>query len=262
MIDKLKLVVKYIHYYIFSSNRHGLQGPFMYQLNEHVFRKDKSTFDQKKIEQLRKQLIANNEVIDVEDFGAGFGGIVTKQKSISEIASRSSKPPKYARLLYRLVNYLQPHNILEIGTSLGISALYQASGNPKANLITLEGCKSTSELAKKNFAMFPELNIEIIQGEFDTTLPSALAKATEFDYVFIDGNHKLIPTLKYFEACAQKMSANGFMVIDDINWSAEMQQAWEKIKVDNRVTISVDLFMVGIVFFNKGFSKENFTVRY
>jgi predicted O-methyltransferase YrrM len=129
-------------------------------------------------------------------------------------------------------------------------------------LVTLEGCKATSAIAKKNFAMFPDLNIEIIQGEFGTTLPSVLAKAIEFDYVFIDGNHKLIPTLKYFEACAQKMSANGFMVIDDINWSAEMQQAWEKIKADKRVTISVDLFMVGIVFFNKGLSKENFTVRY
>ena len=262
MIDKLKLVVKYIYYYIFSSNRHDLQGPFMYQLNEHVFRKDKSTLDQKKIELLRKQLLANNEVIAIQDFGAGFGGVITKQKSISEIASRSSKPSKYARLLYRLVNHLQPQNILEIGTSLGISALYQASGNPKAKLITLEGCKATSEIAKKNFALFPNLNIEIVQGEFDTTLPSALAKTKEFDYVFIDGNHKLIPTLKYFEACAQKMSANGFMVIDDINWSAEMQQAWEKIKADKRVTISVDLFMVGIVFFNKGFSKENFTVRY
>jgi len=258
----VKLILNYIKYYFVSVGRHGLQSSFMYNLNEFVWRRDRKDADQEKIEKYRQSLLSDNTIVSVRDFGAGFGGKVYKQLPISFIAKRSSKPPKYARMLFRLSKYLKPQYILEVGTSVGISALYQAKGSPAAQVITLEGCDQTASLARKGFAQFPELNIEVIEGEFSLTLPQAISKMPRLDFVYLDGNHKLKPTLEYFEMCLANVHDDTVIIVDDINWSEEMQEAWKEISSHPRVTISIDVFMMGLVFFNKGFSKEKFVVRY
>ena len=258
----LNFIISYLKYYFRGQNRHDLQSPFMYQLNERVFRKDIVELKYDKIENLRSRLMANKTLIQVRDFGAGFGGKIYKERSVHYITKHSSKPAKYARLLSRLISYSNAENLLEIGTSVGISALYQLSGNPKAKLITLEGCENTAALAKNSFAAFPEFNIEIIQGAFDDTLSLALKKFAKLDFVFIDGNHKLEPTLNYFEQCLPYLNAHSVIVIDDINWSEGMKEAWKKLKNHPRVTVSVDLFMLGILFVDTDLSKEQFSIRY
>jgi predicted O-methyltransferase YrrM len=258
----VKLLLSYIKYYFVSVGRHGLQSSFMYNLNEFVWRRDKNDIDQEKIENYRQALLRDKTILSVRDFGAGFGGKVYKQLPISFITKRSSKPPKYARMLYRLSKYLKPQYILEVGTSVGISALYQAMGNPSAKVITLEGCDQTAALARKGIKEFPELNIEVIEGEFSQTLPQAISKLPQLDFVYLDGNHKLKPTLEYFEMCLEKVHDDTVIIVDDINWSGEMKAAWSQISSHPKVTISIDVFMMGILFFNKGFSKEKFVVRY
>ncbi len=261
-MSNINFVFRYLKYYLLGQNRHDLQSPFMFQLYENVFRRDKPTPIQRKFEQLRKYLLNDYTKIKVRDFGAGFGGIIYKERSIHYITKHSSKPAKYARLLSRLIKYFEFNSLLEIGTSVGISALYQQSGNPKAKLITLEGCENTSAIALKAFDEFAEYNIELIQGEFNETLELALRKLSTLDYVFIDGNHKLEPTLKYFEQCLPYLNCKSLIVIDDINWSEGMMEAWEKLKNHPRVTVSIDLFMMGILFINPDLSKESFSVRY
>jgi hypothetical protein len=62
--------------------------------------------------------------------------------------------------------------------------------------------------------------------------------------------------------CLANVHDDTVIIVDDINWSEEMQEAWKQISSHPRVTISIDVFMMGLVFFNKGFSKEKFVVRY
>ena len=82
------------------------------------------------------------------------------------------------------------------------------------------------------------------------------------DFIYIDGNHKLLPTIAYFEQILEKSHKNTIFVIDDINWSAEMQKAWSIIKNHTKVHVTVDLFMMGLVFLNPDLSKEHFIIRY
>jgi len=262
MNSKIQLIQSYLNYLLKSKNRHHLQGPFMYQLNDAVFRKDKNELAFDKIESLRKELYNDVTLISIKDFGAGFNGKIYTEKSISYISKRSSKQPKYARLLYRLVNYLKPATMVELGTSVGISALYQAAGNPDGKLYTFEGCENTAKIAQQNFNQFPQLQITSLVGMFDDILPSFLSTQNIIDYVFLDGNHRYAPTLKYFEMLLPFMHNESVVVIDDIHWSTEMNLAWKKIIEHSQVTISIDLMMLGIVFFNPGLSKEHFVIRY
>ncbi len=262
MIGLFRLIIGYIIYWFSSVGRHGLQSTFLYNLNEAVWRFDKKNISQKRIEAYREACLKNNSIIAVKDFGAGVNGQTKKELTIASIAKNAAKPPKYARMLFRLMEYLKPENVIELGTSLGISSLYIASGNPKMKLTTLEGCDTTAAFTRKQFEQFSDLSIEVITGNFDDTLAACLQSKQKVDAVYIDGNHRLVPTIKYFEMCLPYLHDESFIIFDDINWSQEMKQAWKEIIKHSSVRISIDLYMMGIVFFNPGFSKEDFKIRY
>lgn len=258
----LSFVYRFCSYYLKATNRHGLQAPFAYQLNEYVFKRDRKYDLLKPIEKLRNSLKNDRRKIKVLDFGAGFGGQVFNELSVSYIVKNASKPPRYARILFRLVNYLKPLTIVELGTSLGISALYQAAGNSSAKVFTLEGCPETARIAQENFNQFPHYKIELLVGSFEKSLPTLLEKITEIDLLFVDGHHQLQPTLQYIEMCLPRLSKDAIIVLDDINWSDEMRQTWQQLIADKRYSLSIDIFMMGILFVSKDLSKENFVIRY
>lgn len=262
VLNALHHVTDYASYLIRSTNRHGLHSPFVYNLNEAVFRKDVSEPVHAPIEQRRTQLLSDDREIKVTDFGAGSQLTVSPMRKISSITAGSSKQKKYARALYRLVKYLQPSTMLEFGTSVGISALYQSLGNPSGKLITLEGCEHTASVASQSFTLFPQLNITQAIGEFSKTLPGVLADNNKLDYVFIDGNHRRDAVISYFNAVFPHLSEQSVVIVDDINWSGDMKTAWSELKSDARVRISIDIFQMGLLFFGKGFSKEDFIIRY
>lgn len=89
-----------------------------------------------------------------------------------------------------------------------------------------------------------------------------LAGISKTDFVFFDGNHQYEPTLKYFNMCLDKVHSKSVFVFDDINWSEGMQRAWNEIKNHPKVTVTIDLFMMGLVFFDPDLSKQDFVLRY
>ena len=106
-------------------------------------------------------------------------------------------------------------------------------------------------------------NIQLVEGNFDHTLDQVLKSTTPFDFVFIDGNHRLEPTVRYFNQILPNLHANSIVVLDDIHWSKEMEQAWETIQQHPAVSLTIDLFFIGIVFFRaEQKEKEHFTIRF
>jgi predicted O-methyltransferase YrrM len=204
----------------------------------------------------------SKKILNCVDLGAGSHLQNKTSKSISEIVHAAAKPEKYAQLLFRLVNHFQPATILELGTSLGISSAYMASANSRSKLITIEGCKEIAAIAGQNFKKLELFNIEQLTGNFDDRLPEVLKKIDQLDFVFFDGNHRKIPTINYFEQCLEKASERSVFVFDDIYWSDEMKEAWQEIKNNDRVTVTIDLFYFGILFFRKEQVKEHFVIRY
>ena len=98
-------------------------------------------------------------------------------------------------------------------------------------------------------------------GSFDEELPKILASNTP-DFVFFDGNHRKDPTLRYFNWCLDKATDDSIFIFDDIHWSDDMESAWDDIKSHKRVTVTIDLFEMGIVFFKKKQAKQHFIVRF
>jgi len=212
------------------------------------------------IENLRKKLKSDNSIINITDLGAGSRANKSNNRTINKIARNSVESKKNAELIYKICNYYKCQNILELGTSLGITSSYIASVN-NVNLTTIEGCENIAKQAKKNFAKLNIDNIKLIVNNFDDELPNQL-KTYNFDLIYFDGNHKYKPTISYFNQALKFAKHDTIFIFDDIYWSPEMTKAWSEIKKDKRVKVSIDLFHLGILFFRNELSKQDFVIRY
>ncbi|SRR5579871_15207 len=265
MYSKLTLTQKYIHYYFTASNGkgHGVHSPFVFDFVTNVLNDRREFYSYQQIENIRKQLLSNGTVIEIEDFGAGSALSKNKQRKISDIAKDAAKKKKLAQLLFRIVNYYQPERVIELGTSLGISTAYLASANSNSKLVTIEGSAALAKMARRNFELLDLANIQLITGTFDQVLPEVLKIDNPIDLAFIDGNHRKLPTIKYFDQLTEHSSPLSIFIFDDIHWSKEMEEAWKIIKASEKVTLTIDLFFLGLVFFRKDFKvKQDFVVRF
>lgn len=265
MYSTFQLAAKYIRYYLAASNGkgHGVHSPFVFDFITKVLNDKRHFYAYNAVEQLRDALTRNNTLLEVEDFGAGSVTGDKKQRSIAAIAKHAAKPKKYGRLLFRMANYYHPAIMVELGTSLGLSAAYFAMGNAAAQVFTCEGAPAVAAAAKKNFQTLGIGNVDITTGNFDTTLAPLLQKINIVDLAFIDGNHRKEPTLQYFEQLLEKAGPQTILIFDDIHWSKGMEAAWEVIKNHPRILLTIDLFFIGIVFFRTDFKvKQHFTIRF
>jgi predicted O-methyltransferase YrrM len=263
MYSRFQLAKKYLHYYIHAANGkgHGVHSPFVFDFIINVLGDKKHYRAYEQTETLRKRLRADNTTIEVADFGAGSGSVKTTGRKINRIASSSLKPKKYAQLLFRIAQYYRAQQIVELGTSLGVTTAYLASAGSAVH--TLEGAPAIAHIAKQNFAALGLQNITLLEGPFEETLPVLLSKGSRTDMVFIDGNHRKAPTLDYFRQLLPLSTPATIFIFDDIHWSRGMEEAWDEIKQHPAVTLTIDLFFIGIVLFREDFKvKQHFSIRF
>ena len=257
----LRFVSDYLLHRLRAKNRHGVHSPFVYRLVDEVIYNFAPQKVYPETEALRQQLIIDNRVITVTDLGAGSLLNNNKKKKIADIARNALKPPKLAQLLYRLAADAQPRNIIELGTCLGITTVYLQKAAPGAKVFTLEGCPQTAAIASETFARAGINDTTLLTGNFDDTLPDVIGALNQLDFVFVDGNHQKGATLKYFKWCLPKVHEDTLLIFDDIYWSEGMKEAWKEIKAHPDVTVTVDLFWIGLVYFKPGQAKEDFLIR-
>jgi predicted O-methyltransferase YrrM len=251
----------YIIHFISARNTRGfgVHSPSLFKFTRYVLLEKHSFYAFQSIERIRTELLnANTMVLEVKDFGTGND----RNETVSSVAKHSLGSPKYGQLLFRMVHYFKPHYVLELGTSLGIATSYLASPSSKTNCVSLEGCPQIAAVARENFKKLGLENIEVVVGNIDSTIGAVLNKIDRLDFVFMDANHKSEAVLNYFELCMKKIHDDSVVVIDDINWSDDMKVAWEMVKKHEMVKSTIDLFQLGIVFFNPNIPKKHYKMRY
>ena len=255
-------ISRYFKYLFTAKSKYSAQAPFLYDFITKVVNQNSDDENCKNIESLRKELCKSEDTIKITDFGAGSHVNNNKTRKIKDVAKNSAKNAKFGKLLYRIIQFYKPNNILELGTSLGISSLYLAKANQNSQVFTFEGCPETANIAEQNFKKLNANNINITIGDFNKTLNSKLEEIKTIDLAFIDGNHQEKPTIDYFEKCLKYSNNDTIFIFDDIHWSEGMEKAWNYIKAHQKITLTIDLFFVGIVFIKSELSKENFTIKF
>lgn len=293
MIIFLKVFFRLLKFYLGAKTRHRVHSPFVFELVERILEDKRTFYAFDEIELVRQQLLTSDESISVRDLGAGSHVSNGEKRRVSMIARSAVSPRFQGQTLFRLVEWLKPRRLLELGTSLGVTSLHLAeAAPPDATIWTLEGSPEIVNLARKNFNWFydcvkdfrglryhnPKISnfltqykhekihlykqkIKLVEGNFDETLSSVLKNMQKIDFAYIDGNHRKEPTLRYFEQCMPFVHEHSVLIFDDVHWSSEMEAAWQTICDDKRVRLSIDLFWCGMVFFrNEQQEKEHFNL--
>lgn len=257
-----------IKHYLSATRIDVLHSPFIFNLYNSCIARQKPLPEFAPIEDLRKDLKQNKQVITQTDFGASGEQQPVKQKTIAQLASLHAKPARLGQLIYRLTAQYRYTHILELGTSLGITGSYIAKAlqqhyqPAQVNFHTIEGSVEIASQARKNFEALQLHNyVRQMTGNFDEVLDPVLKAYEQIDLAFIDGNHRYAPTLEYFNKILPLCHNDTLLIFDDIYWSEGMTKAWEEIKAHPSVTVSVDLFFIGLVYFRKEQVKEHFKLR-
>jgi len=261
-MSEIGSILAYLTYWLRAKTKHGVHSPFVFNLLTSVIKINKTYYAYESIERIRAEMLHNKNFVEVVDLGAGSTHLTSNKRKIAAIAKHSLKSPKYGQLLFRLVDHFQPRVSLELGTSLGITTLYIAAANKKARVISIEGSQAIANVAIQNFKKMDATNIKLVVGNFDDTLTNELKNIKQLDLVFFDGNHRKEPTLRYFEQCLQLAHNDSVFIFDDIHWSDEMEEAWKIIKQHKQITLTIDLFFLGLVFFRKEQVKEHFVLKF
>lgn len=199
------------------------------------------------IERYRDRLLNDKSALNGMDYGAGMKAIPAPvSRSVRSFVKLAVSPPGKCRAHYRMVSFLKPRTIIELGSGTGINAAYLSLAHPTAKVYSLEGNNQLAGMASELCEMFSAKNVEIVEGTFDDTLPGLLENLGTVDLAFIDGNHRYEATVRYFDWISRRMS-EGVIVIDDIRWSRGMWEAWKSIAIDNRVSVAIDCFTYGIL---------------
>ncbi len=253
------LIRSYFKFLFYSGNEHSIHSPFVFDVYTRAIRSRQNFYAYTGIEAMRTKMLRCTDTITVTDFGTGTQK--NASRTINEIAAKSLKNPRLGQLLFRLVHYFQPLQIIDLGTSLGITTMYLASAKTTAKVTSFEGCAHISSYAQANFKKKGLKNIELVVGNIDSTLKPTLNNISQVDFVFFDANHTYDATLMYFQLCLQKATTESVFVFDDIHWSPAMEAAWQAIKAHEQVTLSIDLFHVGIIFLRTNQPKQHFILR-
>ena len=258
MLFQIKSYIKFLWH---SKNEHAVHSPFVFSLITKCFYDKTSKPEYALLKKYRNLLLENKNTIEVTDFGAGSKVFKSNTRQIAKIAKTAGISPQRAELLFRITDYFQPETILEIGTSLGLATSALALGNPKASIKTLEGCPNTMAIAKNQLQLLNNTNIECVTTEFNDYLQTCNLKAESCNLIYFDGNHSKTATLEYFELLLPTITNETLWVFDDIHWSPDMEEAWEIIKNHPKVTVTIDTFQWGLVFFRREQPKEHFVIR-
>ncbi len=248
----------YISYLM--RKKRSAHSAFVFDFIENVLKNRDTLPIWKEIEKKRRHLLLSNHYIYVTDLGAnsnkhGFNS----HKKIKSITAHSSKSIHWCRFLARLVRKYQCENIIEFGTAVGISTAYLATANPdKARVFTVEGCSEIAEVAEYVFKDLCIDNIDLVNTDFEYVINNMKEKFNNVDLFFLDGNHTYEATTHYFNVVKEYAKPSSIFIFDDIHWSKDMEKAWEEIWKDEKVTISIDLFQMGVVFFREGIVKQHF----
>ena len=252
----------FITYWLDAVDEHSLHSPFLFDFFTKVLKDKPSSSEGDALKKIRRDLLRNQRMIHVTDFGAGSLTLKSRERKISDITRISTTPEKFSALYSRMIKHYKCNDIIELGTSVGINTMYLAKSHPLTHITTFEGSPEIAALAKALFDGNKMTDIHVIEGNIDQTLPAYLDTIQKFDFAFVDANHRFEPTLRYLHILLTKIHINSIIVLDDIHLTSDMEKAWKAIQQHELVYTTVDLYRCGLIFFNPALTKQNVVFQF
>lgn len=243
----------------YNSRGEGIHSPYLFTLVRMITCDENGYYVWSDIERSRGRLLQDSTVLHVQDYGTGKSN--NPDRRVCDIAKGSLECAKIAQLFFRWIVFLsrnakEPLEIVELGTSLGITTAYLALANRRNKVTTFEGSHAIGEYAQSVWQGLGIDNIRLVEGDIDETLSGHLP--AQVDFAFIDANHTQSATIRYVQALLPHIHEKTVIFVDDIHHSLDMQQAWETLKQLPQVSSTMDFYRTGALFFDPHYLKRHY----
>jgi len=233
----------------------GLHSPRLFSLFRDAVRATRDPGAKPSIESERKKLLGSRIPIIRTDHGAGSVMDNVSSTTVGRIAATALSNRHQCQFMAGLAAHVGAREILEFGTSLGISAAYLASASPDARVTTVEGDPAIARIARDVLDHLRMTNVDLRKSSFDVYL-TTVEGGQPIDLLFLDGHHESKALLRYYNALLPRMHEDTVIIIDDIYWSEDMTLGWATLQALPDVTQSVDCFRFGLLFRNPDFLEK------
>lgn len=162
---------------------------------------------------------------------------------------------KYNKLLFKLVNYFKAKHILEIGSGFGLNTLCLTAPSSDIECICVETSEKKYTIAQDLYDKW-ERNIQLHTNK---ELPVLTQK---IDCILLDLNNfnSFNPSIVQYLINASHEKT--FIIIKGIRTNKRCQALWKSIlKIESR-TVALDLFNIGILFFDTKLYRWNYKISF
>lgn len=221
-------MLSYLRYLLQRKSEYGIHSPFVYEFMRKVLNDSGSNRDYDTIYRISR--------------------LLDKRKHINYYLRKRS------RLLYRMVRYFEPDSVVSFGKTSALNTAAMALGHLQSKVYLEE---STDFLDTLN--SMGVVNVSLIQPEeFD----SEHFKQLNSGFVFFGHNSFEDDTWDYLGDCLNHKTSDSVFIFEGIHRTRDMEDAWEEIKGNEDVSVTFDLYCVGVVFFREGIEKQDFVLKY
>jgi predicted O-methyltransferase YrrM len=261
MLWRIQKYIQHLFYLKFRRG-HGIHSPYLFDfINKGVFNGAGHQVP-KEILWNHRELKREKSKIPIGKLGASSRVENSKERSVGSFVRFSSVSEKYGALLHRIIRWFEPEVIIELGSGLGISTLYLASGSPKVPLYSIEGDSHRAAFA---CSLLTRNNLEstsIHCGEMGERLDHLQPRIKGRFVAFVDGNNQYIATLAYVRKLLEAAGEEAIIIMDDIYWSKEMYEAWKEVISWPEVRVSIDLYQMGILLLRPDLDKADIKIKF
>lgn len=170
---------------------------------------------------------------------SGYGNV-----SESRTSDQVRTSPGIGATYSWLARLKRPRRLVEIGTAFGISGMYWLAGltdNPVAHLFTFEPNETWTRFAERNLRSVSD-QFTLVRAPFDEGFASAWHSSERIDIAYIDGIHTRETVLSQIEILRPWLSPGALVVLDDIDFSPDMEDCWRTVVRDGstRAALALD----------------------
>ncbi|MDX2432096.1 MAG: class I SAM-dependent methyltransferase [Bacteroides sp.] len=257
-------IQKYIQHLFHLSNRKGfgIHSPYLFEFVNKVLFNGAKVHLPKEILRTHRELKRDETKIPDMKLGAASHVTTSGERSVASFVRHSSVKEKYGALLYRITHWFKPDMIIELGSGLGISTLYLASGSQKVPLHSIEGNTDRAAFAAQLICESKLGSASVHWGDMGEKLDDLIPLIKGRFVAFVDGNHRYEPTVAYVKKLVEVAGDEAIIIMDDIYWSKEMYKAWREVISWPDVRVSIDLYQMGILLLRKDLDKADLKIKF
>ncbi|MDR1526508.1 MAG: hypothetical protein LBS46_02420 [Dysgonamonadaceae bacterium] len=221
----------------------GVHSPFVYRLITNVVGEKHAYYAFEEIENFRRQLLNDNE--------------------LNRITACETQSAAYGALLFRMVNFFKCRNVIEIGSSTGVMGLYLGmASRTRCNCWLLDERYGLAQRIRP-FAEIHHLDkLQYIEGDYRENIPPLCAKLPEADLLFINRLPETITGEELLRLCRPLIGKRSILILDNIGRQKEIRKIWQELKQHPQSRVMIDLYVLGIVFFDDRLPKRHHKVYF